>query len=88
MVLGKDLMFQHDLNSQKDGYFNGYDSDINPSAANSFVSQVFRFGHSLLPSSVERWSKSHRLGYSSHLNEDMAIIQECSSMKYVVRNPG
>ena len=30
---------------------------------------VFRFGHSLLPSSIERWSKSHRFIGSQRLSE-------------------
>ena len=91
MLLGKDAMYEHGLLLQKEGYFNGYDSDTNPSASNAFVryenddvtvviqtaftnlnlifSQVFRFGHSLLPSSVERWSKSHRYIGSQRLSE-------------------
>ena len=69
MLLGKDVMFQHGLESQTEGYFDGYKSGTNPSATNSFVSQAFRFGHSLLPSSVERWSKSHRYIGSQRLSE-------------------
>ena len=41
MLLGKDVMFKHGLESQTEGYFDGYDSDTNSSAANSFVSQAF-----------------------------------------------
>ena len=27
------------------------------------VSTLYRFGHSLLPSTIERWSKTHRYSY-------------------------
>ena len=32
-------------------------------------SAAFRFGHSLLPSTIERWSKSHRYVGSQRLSE-------------------
>jgi len=68
MVLGKEVMHQHDLVLLKDGYFDGYDQYINPSAANGFTI-AFRFGHSLLPSTIERWSKTHRYVGSQKLSE-------------------
>lgn len=37
-----------------------YDSKVNPGIIDSFASAAFRFGHSLLPTAVERWSKSHK----------------------------
>ena len=106
MVLGKEVMHQHDLvllkvgniqhyshdisfNFLQDGYFEGYDTFTNPSASNVFVSAAFRlderaktgadlqfefitlvrFGHTLLPSTIERWSKTHRYVGSQKLSE-------------------
>ena len=37
-----------------------YDPDLNPSVATGFTSAAFRVGHTLLPSEIERWSKTHR----------------------------
>jgi len=69
MVLGRDVMVQHDLVLLKDGYYTGYNKDINPSASNGFVAGAYRFGHSLLPSTIERWSKTHRYIGSQKLSE-------------------
>merc|ERR1711944_230129 len=69
MVLGKEVMQRHGLILQKDGYFNGYDAYTNPSVTNGFASAAFRFGHSLLPSTIERWSKTHRYIGSQRLSE-------------------
>ena len=69
MMLGKEVMHQHDLVLLKDGYFDGYDVGTNPSAANVFVSAAFRVGHTLLPSTIERWSKTHRYVGSQKLSE-------------------
>jgi len=69
MMLGKEVMHQHDLVLLKDGYFDGYDVNTNPSASNVFVSAAFRVGHTLLPSTIERWSKTHRYVGSQKLSE-------------------
>lgn len=69
MVLGKEVMHSHDLVLLKDGYFEGYDQYTNPSAASAFTTAAFRFGHSLLPSTIERWSKTHRYIGSQKLSE-------------------
>ena len=53
----------------QDGYFDGYDVNTNPSASNVFVSAAFRVGHTLLPSTIERWSKTHRYVGSQKLSE-------------------
>jgi hypothetical protein len=41
-------------------YWDGYDSNINPGVIDAFAAAAFRFGHSLLPTAVERWSKAHK----------------------------
>lgn len=42
------------------GYWDGYDASVNPGVIDAFASAAFRFGHSLLPTAVERWSKAHK----------------------------
>eukprot|EP00095_Tigriopus_kingsejongensis_P005480 snap_masked-scaffold491_size156641-processed-gene-0.8 protein:Tk05480 transcript:snap_masked-scaffold491_size156641-processed-gene-0.8-mRNA-1 annotation:"hypothetical protein DAPPUDRAFT_301956" len=69
MVLGKDVMGQLELVLLKDGYSDTYDPYVNPSASNAFSTAAFRFGHTLLPSTIERWSKSHRYVGSQRLSE-------------------
>jgi hypothetical protein len=69
MVLGKEVMQRHGLILNKNGYFDGYDPLTNPSVSTGFTSAAFRFGHSLLPSTIERWSKSHRYVGSQRLSE-------------------
>ena len=52
LVLGKEGIHEHGLTLYQDGYFDGYDKTINPSAASGFTTAAFRFGHSLLPSTI------------------------------------
>lgn len=42
------------------GYWNGYDPEVNPNVIDAFSSAAFRMGHTLLPTAVERWSKAHK----------------------------
>merc|ERR1719228_713382 len=60
LLLGKDNIHKHGLVLYMDGYYDGYDEKIDPSNANGFASAAYRFGHSLLPSTVERWSHKHQ----------------------------
>ena len=62
-------MQRHDLVLVKDGYSDTYDPYVNPSGSNAFSTAAFRFGHTLLPSTIERWSKSHRYVGSQRLSE-------------------
>jgi hypothetical protein len=42
MVLGKDVMLEHNLILLKEDHFEGYDKDTDPSAASGFTSAAFR----------------------------------------------
>ena len=49
-------------------YLFSYDPNLNPSVATGFTSAAFRVGHTLLPSEIERWSKTHRYVGSQKLS--------------------
>lgn len=69
ILLGKEVMDKFGLVLQRDGHWNGYDNKINPGIIESFASAAFRFGHSLLPTAVERWSKAHKFIASKRLSD-------------------
>lgn len=41
-------------------FIRSYEPNINPGIIDAFAAAAFRFGHSLLPTAVERWSKAHK----------------------------
>ncbi|ALC46288.1 CG5873 [Drosophila busckii] len=69
ILLGKEVMEKFGLVLQKDGYWDGYDATVNPGIIDSFAGAAFRFGHSLLPTAVERWSKAHKFIASKRLSD-------------------
>lgn len=69
ILLGKDMMDKHSLTNRKKGHWNGYDSNANPNILASFSAAAFRFGHSLLPNVIERWSKAHGFIASKKLSD-------------------
>lgn len=69
MVLGKDIMSKYGLILEKHGYFDGYDPKIEVAASANFITSAFRFGHSLLPSTIERWSPGNKYIGSQRLSE-------------------
>ncbi|XP_044758013.1 peroxidase [Coccinella septempunctata] len=69
ILLGKDVMQKFGLLLQKDGYWDGYDPNVNPNVIDAFAAAAYRFGHSLLPTAVERWSKAHKFIASKRLSD-------------------
>ncbi|XP_044592402.1 chorion peroxidase [Cotesia glomerata] len=69
MILGLDTMEKFGLILEKYNYWDGYDSSVNPSVIDAFAAAAFRFGHSLLPTAVERWSKAHKFIASKRLSD-------------------
>ncbi|KAG7309987.1 hypothetical protein JYU34_004510 [Plutella xylostella] len=69
ILLGKDVMEKFGLVLEKDGYWDGYDPNVNPDVIDGFAAAAYRFGHSLLPTAVERWSKAHKFIASKRLSD-------------------
>ncbi|XP_014219050.1 peroxidase [Copidosoma floridanum] len=69
MLLGKSTMEKFGLVLEKEGYWDGYDSNVNPGVIDAFASAAFRFGHSLLPTAIERWSKAHKFIAAKRLSD-------------------
>lgn len=69
MILGKETMQRYNLITEKEGYWDGYDPTVNPNILDVFSAGAFRFGHSLLPTAVERWSKAHKFISSKRLSD-------------------
>ncbi|XP_063243494.1 peroxidase-like [Bacillus rossius redtenbacheri] len=69
ILLGKEVMDKFGLLLQKQGYWDGYDPNVNPNVIDAFAAAAFRFGHSLLPTAVERWSKAHKFIASKRLSD-------------------
>ncbi|CAD0200334.1 unnamed protein product [Chrysodeixis includens] len=69
ILLGKDVMEKFGLVLEKEGYWDGYDPEVNPDVIASFAAAAYRFGHSLLPTAVERWSKAHKFIASKRLSD-------------------
>ena len=69
MVLGKQGLYDHDLVLYTDGYFDGYNPKIDPGTAQGFSTGAYRFGHTLLPSTVERWTYGHTFLGTQKLSE-------------------
>ncbi|XP_034945626.1 peroxidase [Chelonus insularis] len=69
ILLGEETMHKFGLILGKDGYWDGYDPNVDPSVIDAFAAAAFRFGHSLLPTVVERWSKGHTYIASKRLSD-------------------
>ncbi|CAL4204409.1 unnamed protein product, partial [Meganyctiphanes norvegica] len=64
-----DILDKISQNVYLQGYWNNYDPYTNPSMTVAFITAAFRFGHTLLPSTVERRSVSHKYIKSRRLSK-------------------
>lgn len=61
LVIGKDKIYEYGLELEQPGrYYQGYDSKINAGIRVEFQAAAFRYGHSLVPSYIERYNKYHQ----------------------------
>ncbi|XP_046610472.1 uncharacterized protein LOC124300423 isoform X1 [Neodiprion virginianus] len=60
IVLGPEVIKAFDLEIKRKGYYEGYDSTVNPNIANAFAAAAYRFGHSLVQRSFVRYDTNHR----------------------------
>ncbi|CAI6367680.1 unnamed protein product [Macrosiphum euphorbiae] len=68
-LLGKGVMEKFGLLLQKEGYWDGYDSNVNPNILSEFSAAALRIGHTFLPTSIERWSRAHKFIASKKLSD-------------------
>ncbi|XP_075210101.1 salivary peroxidase/catechol oxidase-like [Lycorma delicatula] len=68
-LLGPTAMERYGLNLKYEGYSNDYDPEVDVSIPASFATAAFRFGHSLLPQSIERRSVNHHIIGERRLSE-------------------
>lgn len=55
-ILGSEVVTEYDLVPQLDGYYTGYNMQVNPGIDNSVASSVMPFLYTLMPSKMERYS--------------------------------
>lgn len=59
IIVSNKIMEKYGISLQKHGYYNGYDPKTNPGVRVEFQGSAFRFGHSILPDTTERYNKFH-----------------------------
>lgn len=61
IVIGKEKIYEYGLELEHPGkYYQGYDPKINAGIRVEFQSAAFRYGHSIIPSYIERYNKYHQ----------------------------
>uniref|UniRef100_A0A8D8QM30 Peroxidasin homolog n=1 Tax=Cacopsylla melanoneura TaxID=428564 RepID=A0A8D8QM30_9HEMI len=68
-LLGKQTMQKYGLELKRYGYADEYDPYVDATIPAAFGTAAFRFGHSLLPKSMERWSVTHKFIASRRFSE-------------------
>ncbi|XP_075732949.1 salivary peroxidase/catechol oxidase-like [Rhipicephalus microplus] len=81
MVVGEENMVRYNLTLQKEGYWHGYDPDVNLALSNSFQSAAFRFGHTFIQGMVRRYNKYHEF-----IGED--LLRNLLRQPFIVYEPG
>ena len=76
ILLGKSLMEKFSLNTLPSDYFFGYSEDVNPSLANEFSTAAFRFGHTLLRSTLSKTNSALQQFSNITLNSVMLRTSE------------
>ena len=61
LILGDKVMQVFNLQLLRRDFYFGYNDSVNPSSANAFATAAFRFGHSLIPSQLNRCNKQHKM---------------------------
>lgn len=56
-ILGEEVIDKYDLRLLKQGFYSGYDIDVNPGVDNAVASTVGAFMYSMMPSKLERYSR-------------------------------
>ncbi|KAI1290314.1 Chorion peroxidase [Halotydeus destructor] len=59
VILGRKLMHKYGLDLVQEGFYGGYDTKVNAGIRLAFQAAAFRFGHSILPDTTERYNKFH-----------------------------
>ncbi|KAJ8944655.1 hypothetical protein NQ314_009417 [Rhamnusium bicolor] len=74
IVLGPEVMQLFELNLVRKGYYDQYDSKVNPAIANSFSTAAYRFGHSMVQNSFVRADHKHRPLFNSKLDISLNLL--------------
>lgn len=88
VVLGRDHLERFNLLLKRDGYFDGYDSNRNPTIANVFATAAYRFGHTLVQGTLFMMDPNHRSVLSQNLKQSFFspfILHQTGRIDQVIR---